>query len=248
MKSCVAYAWRRRAIGLLAFTLAACEPSEAERARIAEQNRLLCLDEKCSGDVTPAYDHRKYDLLKIGGEWYIGPEEYYSAGIQGASFFWWEHRAFSKRMKLPDGLALAMLRGEGSGYTVKISMLGRVVPPEPTGYRVIQSATQNGWIAERSTIRPGFERVRLTSDAKSASGWRLDQYSYYIASDQRGPDGLPPVARCNHEHPKDSCTTGFRSEYGFMVGAGWNQRHFLDFPEIYAEVVRIYSLLEKAGQ
>lgn len=66
--------------------LAACEPSKEKQAQLAEEKRVECLDKFCEGDVVPRRDFAKDGLLKLNGQWYLGPKEYLAVvGMVAAS-------------------------------------------------------------------------------------------------------------------------------------------------------------------
>jgi hypothetical protein len=73
------------ALALLALT--ACDPFAKEKAEQAEKTRIECLDKLCYGDIIPKFDSTKDSILKLNGQWYVGPKEYFSSGINGAYFF-----------------------------------------------------------------------------------------------------------------------------------------------------------------
>jgi hypothetical protein len=69
--------------------------------------------------------------------------------------------------------------------------------------------------------------------------------TYYVATDLRTPDDLPPVAACNHDDPRNFGGSGFMWRPGIWDGVSMNPKHCPDWPEIYAEVTRVRSLLRK---
>ena len=81
--------------------------------------------------------------------------------------------------------------------------------------------------------------------AAGPRGHYIDHVSYYIATELAGPDGLPPVATCSHADPRNGGGTGFMWQPGIWAGTGMNQRHCLDWPEIYQEVIRVLQQLRK---
>lgn len=236
-----------RVIWLLApvWALPACQPTEADKVLREQQRKIYCLDHRCPGDSPPKYDYRELEILKINGEWFVGPKEYYSAGINGASFYWWERKPYSSKA-LPDGLKNARHKNGSGSYTIEIFFRSSSIPQEPHGFRLIQWAQSHDLVLERKTIRPGLDRLRLSPDAKDARGYRLDHITYYVATDMKGVDGLPPVASCSHEDVRNTGGTGFLLSEGLWVGGRWNQEHCADWPEIFTEISRIVSLLKRA--
>ena len=84
--------------------LAACGPSEQEKAKLAEQKRIECLDKICPGDVEPKRDALTEVAIKLNGQWYIGPRSYGSPNLGPMVFFW------PSRAPLGDVAAVAKAR------------------------------------------------------------------------------------------------------------------------------------------
>lgn len=66
--------------------LVACGPSTKDKARIAEEKRVECLDKFCEGDTPP---QTRFDevAIKLNGQWFIAPRAY-SKGLSGLAFYW----------------------------------------------------------------------------------------------------------------------------------------------------------------
>jgi hypothetical protein len=220
------------------------ERREKLLAYIAEHRRLECLDRFCEGDVQPVYDHRSEVRLKFNGRWFVGPSEYFSTGINGAAFLWWKGKPYSKRMDLPNDLK-AILKDSSNDVTIEISTLAKNTPRAPWGYELIQMANDHDWIAKREEVRSGLDRITM-KHVVGPSGYHLDHVIYYVATGEKGLDGLPPVATCIHDKPRNSGATGFIWRDGIWIGAHWNQQNCADWPEIYREIVRVISFLKEA--
>jgi len=236
------------AVGIQAVTcllFSGCDESGARAAEMAEAHRAECLDRFCEGDVRPRHDNQHEVVLKFNGHWFIGPREYFSTGINGAMFLWWERKPLSRRSELPREVLESLRLGNGAFITVELFMRSNRFPLGPHGYRLIELAESNGWIAERKSIRRGLERVQM-KHVVGPAGHYLDHVAYYVATETRGMDGLPAVATCNHDDARNSGGTGFVWRDGVWVGATWNQRHCEDWPEIYREIVRVLGLLRRA--
>ena len=76
-------------------------------------------------------------------------------------------------------------------------------------------------------------------------GYRIDQVTYYVATELLGADGLPPVATCNHSDSRNGGGFGIAWNEGTLVGTRMNQYHCTDLPELYIEAVRVLNLLKK---
>jgi hypothetical protein len=96
-------------------------------------------------------------------------------------------------------------------------------------------------------LRPGLEQIRM----KHVLGPRdlyIDDMTYYVATELTGTDGLPPVAQCNHDDPRNGGGTGFLWQDRIWAGIRMNQQHCADWPEIYQTLMSILALLREAEQ
>ena len=228
-------------VGAVALGLAGCKDSFVGKPGI---QRPECMDEFCEGDVRPSVDPTKEEVLKIGGRWFVGPKEYFSRGINGAGFEWWDHHALPQRQPRPPEAQALVLAGRAQELSVPIFLGSDHIPPKPRGYKLIEMAEQQGWIAERTAVRPGLDEVRM-KHVLGPQGRAIDHVTYLVATDLRGPDGSPPVATCRREHPDDIGGTAFFWKPGVWAGARSNQKHCIDFPELYQEITKILSLLRE---
>ena len=228
---------------LLAMT--GCGPSKKQLAARAEATRIDCLDKICYGDVAPKVDNMKEETLKFNGQWYVGPKEYFSRGINGAYFFWWEGKPRSSAMPVPKDMQTLLNDGKGYNFSIEMFFRSNNLPSEPLGYNLIKIAEENGWVVERKTLRLGLDAIKM-KHVIGPSGYYIDHVTYYIATKLVGVDGLPPVATCAHVLPNDTGGTGFMWQPGVWVGTRMNQRHCADWPEIFQETTRVLQLLKKA--
>lgn len=112
-------------------TMTGCGPSEKQPAAQAEATRIDCLDKICYGDVAPKIDYMKEEILKLNGQWYVGPKEYFSSGINGAYFFWWEGKPRSSAMPVPKDMQTLLNDGKGDELSIEIFLTGRQRWPTP---------------------------------------------------------------------------------------------------------------------
>ena len=79
-----------------------------------------------------------------------------------------------------------------------------------------------------------------------SDGYRIDSTNYYIATHLKDFRGLPPVASCNHDHPKNGGSGGWHLlRPGISAGFHMTQNQCVNFPEIYTEYIRIISLINE---
>lgn len=239
----IAAAVARVAASILVASIAACGPTDKARAAGAERQRIHCLEHFCPGDREPARDSARDELLKLDGRWFIGPQSYFSSGMNGGSFYWPSGRAL--RSEVPGNPRTALEKLDED--VIEIFLRSYMLPTTPTGYALIQLAEKNDWIAERRTLRPGLEQIRM----KHVLGPRdlyIDDMTYYVATELTGTDGLPPVAQCNHDDPRNGGGTGFLWQDRIWAGIRMNQQHCADWPEIYQTLMSILALLREAEQ
>jgi hypothetical protein len=226
----------------------ACGPSEEKKALFAEKKRVDCLDKLCEGDVAPRHDTMKEFAFKLNGEWFIGPREY--GGYGGSFAFFWPSKVPANRARAetqaPEFVPSAA--GQVSNFpevAIEIFLRSSNIPPEPRGYKLIELAQANKWIESRRTLRRGLDEIKM-KHVVGPHGQYIDHLTYYVATELKGFDELPPVAGCNHDDPRNGGGAGFMWRPGISAGARMNQRHCADWPEIYSEIARVLHMLRKA--
>lgn len=232
----------RRLIYVLTAVVAliGCGPGEQRRAELAEEKRIVCLDKICDGDVQPPVEPGR-NLFKVNGQWFSGPWEYGNPNLHSMTFYWPSKTPLTgraDRQSYPE---------QGKNFyevAIEISLRSNHIPAEPRGYQLIRLAELNGWIAERRTLRPGLEAITM-KHVIGPGGHYIDHLTYYVATQLKGPDGLPPVAGCSHADPRNSGGTGFMWQPGIWAGVGMNQKHCADWPEIYLEIIRVLQLIKE---
>lgn len=231
------YGW----LAAMLLLLAACERVEQLKAKRVEDRRVECLDKVCEGDVEPKRDPLKEEAIKLNGQWYIGPKEYFSSGINGAAFYWPSKTpSASGGRNFPE----RSLANSSQGNLVSIVIFLRSTDLPDAGqssYRNLLMAEQEGRLASKDTLRPGLEAWRV----RRQNG-ELDRV-LYVAKHLKGADGEPPVLSCAMgDHQYDTCSMGFIWKNDIFVGLRFHSKHGPDWPEIYTEVIRVLQLLKKA--
>lgn len=217
----------------------ACGPTEQQKAKLAEKKQIECLDKFCQGDVEPEHDRLREEAIKLNGQWFVGPKEYFSSGSNGAVFYWPSRSPGFRGGDYPE-------RGKSFyDFAIEIFLRSNNIPAEPYGYQFIRLAESNGWIASRRTIRRGLDKVEM-KHVIGPRGYYVDHVTYYVATELTGSDGLPPVATCSHEDPRNGGGGGFMWKSGIWAGIRMNQKYCSDWPEIYREVSRVLQLLKGA--
>jgi hypothetical protein len=229
----------RRIGAIFILLLEACGPSEEHKAQRAEQKRIECLDRFCEGDVEPKRDLINEQALKLNGQWFIGPVRYF--GSQRAGFYW----PSKTPLHGPEGGGSFPEMGKPiSDVAIEIFLRSNKIPDEPRGYKLIELAQRNDWIASRKALRPGLEAFEM-KHVIGPRGHYIDHVTYYVATRLKGFDGLPPVATCSHTDSRNGGGTGFLWQPGIWVGTRMNQKHCADWPEIFTEITRVLQLLRK---
>ena len=221
--------------------LTACVQSEQEKAKWAEEKRIHCLNHLCEGDILPKSDTMNDEILKVNGMWFIGPREYFSGGMNGAHFDWWNHKPLSSFTKPPAEVQALARKGDGYNISIEIFLRGHDgVKHGPSGYQLLMQAASKGEVLSKTTPRPGLEIWHVKDESILGSVW-------YVATDHRKADGEPPVLWCSDHNPKtDFCTMAFILQPGISADMRFRATHGPDWPEIYGEMMRVFQLLRKA--
>jgi hypothetical protein len=215
--------------------LTACEPSKERKAQWAEEKRVACLDKFCEGDIEPPRDLIKEAALKLNGQWYFGPKEYFSSGKNGGGFYW------PSRLPMFTAGDTSSIKGiDFSDIAIEIFFRSNNIPARKRSDEVMAQWQAQGRIYDRKTIRKGLDSMRVRNeDGTEPRG------TIYVATELKGLDGLPPMAGCYHSHPNDGGSAGFMWQDGIFAGIRMNQKHCADWPEIYQEIARVLTLLKK---
>ena len=235
--------------GVVTLVLCACGPSDKQRAEQAEKTRIECLDKFCPGDVEPKHDMATEVALKVNGQWYIGPKEYFS-GRNGAVFYW---PSKTPEIGLPDGKAYPERGKPFYDVAVEIFLTGRQRWPTPNVEKpweaaswqtVIEHRQSEGLRMERIAVGPALEMIRFFHpDGKPYS------YVYYVATRRGSIRGEgPAVLSClisTPPHPQDRCTSGEFWQPDVYADFRFRAKHAEDWPAIHEEIVRVLSLAKK---
>lgn len=241
--------WQVRLAGtaLSLVVLTACDPFAKEKAEQAEKTRIDCLDKICYGDVAPKFDHMNEAPLKLNGQWYVGPKEYFtSSGARG--FEWWEHKPISAAMKRPPEMQALAVDGKGYDFSIEIFLTGRQSWPTPNvekpwearGWEAqFEKLQKDGLMITRQQVRADLEVVSFVS----ADGKPHDA-AFYIATKQkniRGAD-LPGIS-CSSS--SKTCGTGDFWQEDVYARLRFHIKHAQDWPAIHQEVIRVLNLAKK---
>jgi hypothetical protein len=215
-------------------------------AEQVERERVRCLAEFCAGDQGAPPDTPGWHSFKINGVRHVVPAEY--GGYGGSLGFFWPSKAPMSRHDLAPEYVVSPDK-KNNFYEVAIELFIRPEAEWPArsveGYALIQRAEKNGWIARRTVLRPGLEQVSMKA-VTDPDGYRIDYTEYFVATDLKGVDGLPPVASCARPgEPLGGGGTGFAWGDHTRVGVRMGAKHCKDWPEIYREIVRVLNLIKK---
>jgi hypothetical protein len=221
--------------------LTACGPSEQQRVELAEKKRIECLDKFCEGDVEPKRDMATEVVLKLNGQWYVGPKEYFNGYDGRTGFEWWEHKPISAGMKRPPEMQALAVDGKGYDFSIEI-FLG--TPKQAVSgksmYQTLLEMDAKGLTLEKKILRPGLQMWRTREEGRLPETW-------YVAASLKEPGGDPPTIACRGDDPTYyRCTTGFRWRPDVAASMRFRATHGPDWPEIYLETARILNLLKKA--
>jgi hypothetical protein len=217
----------------VALGLSACEPDPQKRAQAEQRRQQECLDKICDGDVTPKYNWDTEAVFKRAGRWFIGPKEY--GTFDGSLGFFWPSKTPSNKPGaskyapefIPSGPGRV---SNGSDVTIQFFIQsGRTGEMYP---EIIEEEKRRDNIAKWETLRPGLDLVTLKHDP--ASGTLI-----FIATETFTPAGVPAVLSCRTP-VNSACTMGFTWK-GLPVYVRFDRRHAKDWPEIFAEILRVIA-------
>ena len=221
--------------------LAACGPTEPQKATEAERRRIECLDKFCPGDVEPKRDVRTEVAIKLNGQWFIGPADYFSTGMNGAAFFW--PSKMSARPTASDFLEKVFATsGRADEVTIEVFLRSRNSQPQgPSRYQALLNAEVEGRVLSKHLLRPGLELWQT----RETDG--LGQGLWYVATQYAATDPNGSVLSCRRRDPQyDRCVTAFEWKPGVTADMRFRAKHAPDWPEIYQEAIRVLQLLRKA--
>lgn len=221
--------------------LVACGPQEKQMAQFAEEKRIHCLDHRCEGDVEPKHNTVKEVALKLNGEWFIGPKEYFSTGTNGAAFYWPSKTPSAPGDRdFPERELVTAGRGEQVTIEIFLRHHDGVFKGQSRHERLKQSETQ-GRVNRKEVLRDGLE----VWHTKETDGFGPGLWFVATNFVKTHPNGA--VLSCRDNDPKFArCVTGFEWRPGIAADTRFQARHSADWPDIYQEIVRVLQQLRKA--
>lgn len=224
--------------------LAACGPSEKQKAQLVEQKRIECLDRFCDGDVEPKRDMLNEVAFKLNGKWFIGSTQYGNPNF-GPMAFYWPSKAASGDAAAASK-AQEIVRNKVGGVdnfydvAIEISVSTKLqTTVARSTYQLLIEEEQQGRVIEKHKVRDGLH-VWKTQNGNIEETW-------YVATNLKDPSGDPPVIACRGKDPtKSRCTGGFLWQPDIAVGLRFRATHGSDWPEIYLEIIRVLKLIRKA--
>ena len=236
---------------LCLLALTGCGPSEKQLAARAEATRIDCLDKICHGDVAPKIDNTKDVVLKLNGQWYVGPKEYFtSSGARG--FIWWERKPLTTVESRPPELAVLIADGKGYDFSIEIFLTGRQRWPTPNVEKPWEEGT---WAKEFARIEAEglrMQRKAISPQLEVVSFFRADgkpyDTTYYVASQQKSIRGNEaPVASCRTDllNPNARCNSGEFWQSDVYADFRFRAKHAPDWPAIHQEIIRVLNLAKK---
>lgn len=213
--------------------LAGGDAHAKEQVSGAEKPRIECLDKICPGDVEPSRNVATQIALKVNGQWYIAPKEYFSTGKNGGGFYWSSRHPMFKGGDYPE-------RDQNFPDKAIEVFLGTPRQVVPSMYQQLQVAKRTTSVLETKVLRPGLERWRTQEKDRLVETW-------YVATNLKEPNGDPPTIACRGaDLKKYRCTTGFMWRPNVGANLRFRATHGPDWPEIYQEANRVINLLRKS--
>ncbi|NKF23345.1 hypothetical protein [Solimonas marina] len=232
-------AYLRVLLFLLAYIgLTACD-SEQRTARYNERIKRECLNRICKGDRLPDFDKTTESVFKIGGHFLVAPSAYGFAPYGSAAFYWPSKVPMRQGDRATE--FIPSKPGVLSNYfDVAIEFFIKASDSTGETYGFIENAQKQKKMVRRKQIRPDLERVEV-EDPVGVNGIS----TFYVATGQKTPSGLPPATACRDAYTYEACTSGFVWKDGLRVYVRFNHRHAQDWPEIYREIVRVLNQVKE---
>lgn len=215
-------------------TLAACGPPDQRKAEVTEKRRIECLDKFCEGDVEPKLDRATEVALKLNGQWYVGPKEYFS-NMSGAVFYW---PSKTPEIGRPDGQPYPEKGKPFYDVAIEVFLSSPKTPGINSTYQLLLAEEASGHVVEKRKLRDGLEAWKTKSGTM--------QETWFIATDLLLPTGEPATVACRGDDPtKYRCTGGFLWTPDIAAGLRFRATHGPDWPEIYVEINRVLKQLRR---
>jgi hypothetical protein len=208
----------------LIWQLSACKPSAEQEQRAAEQRREHCLDNICEGDVEPPHDKQTQAAFKRDGRWFVGPKKY---GAEGAVVFYWPSKAptlteAALRESREDQVEVFIQRGTAGDH-----------------FESVRIAEREGKVLRRDESVPGLVTYVTRRDPSNSNTYLLR-----VANQSTGMGQTHPTVFCP-TFADPACTTRLQWKPGIELYVRFRAKHGQDWPEIYAEIVRIVALIQE---
>jgi hypothetical protein len=217
--------------------LMGCTPSDEEKKRLAEEKRRACQDQICQHDQVPKPGPGEM-VMKLNHEYYFAPVQYV-LGNSSVNFYWPSKTPATGR---PDGQPYPEQRLGITAAGIEVFLQSRRSSgPVVTRRQRLMNLESSGHVTDRSQPRQGLEIWNAKDTVTSR------KVVWYVATDQREPDGDPPILYCEASFElHNTCTTGFYWRPDVSVYVRFSAAHGPDWPEIYQEIARVLNLIRKA--
>jgi hypothetical protein len=218
----------------------------------AKALRADCIDKVCPGDKEPQHNTATETALKLNGQWFLAPKEYFTS--DSAAFYW--------PQKLPAYAAgdfPAEIKGHDfSEVSVQIFFTGRGRWTKPTVARPWAAQSWEARFAdlqrlglrmERVQMRPDLERIRFFDRVG-----KQYRHEYWLATNQQRilGDGPPGISCDLYPGPRTGsrprCTGGMFWQKDVYADFRFHAKHASDWPAIHQEMMRVLGFARRALQ
>lgn len=213
--------------------LTACGPSDLQLAERAEKTRTECLEKFCSGDVVPTVDNMKAVVMKKAGRYFSAPRSYGNG--DGALVFYWPSKTPLTGPEHEKGFPEKGLKPFHT--RIEFFLEGKPAPIELSD--MVAAAVKEG-----RPITPVSRSKDLEVITVQLRPEPTNQSSIFIARNATFPSGKPAMSGCGRRQPDDVCSAYFAWDKNLSITVRFNQRHAEDWPQIYAEIDRVLSLVK----
>lgn len=221
-----------------AIFVAACEPKAVDERETAFLTNQDCRHKACAGETEPVRDPVKEVAIKLNGQWYVGPKDYY-AGRDEAVFYWPSRTPHTGN---PDGSRFPEWGRPFDEVAIEIFVSTPRTAAPPSMHQRLQAIKESGTVLEHTILREGLESWKVKRLDRSMEG------IWFVATALKEPSGDAPVVACNGADFRDfRCSMGMRwGDPEVAVSMRFHGNHATEWPEIFAEAIRVLGLLKKA--
>lgn len=217
----------------ISLLVAACELSSSEEVK--GEATQSCLDKYCPklGDKYQRIKPATEIALMLNRRWFVGPSEYFSAGNNGALFYWPSRHPGYKPGSYPERKEPFILK------SVEVLLRSVEFDKNRGKTHLLERWGKEGRILKKTQLREGLEVLQVNRE----EAW-LKNELIYVATNLKDEEGQHPWISCDHSFAQAPATAKYLWRDGIYMTIRIGQNNCADWPDIYLEVMRVLNLLQ----